>query len=313
MSTPNYAGIDVSKDKLDVYVTGQKSVRTYQMSPQGLEGLAGYLLGHGVCLAALEATGALERPVVRHLMEKGVPTSVVNPRRIRHHALGAGIIAKTDALDAKVIEDFARHRNPEVRPLLSSQQEHLKDMAARRRQLMKMRTAELNRQSRSTDKFVRETIAAMVEALDQQIAKLEQRADEIIAASQECREKDMLLRSVPSVGQKTARVLLSEMPELGRIDSRQAASLAGLAPYNHQSGQNNGRGRPQGGRGMVRSALYMAALSATRFNPDIKAFYARLREAGKPAMVAITACMRKLLVILNAVLARGTAWTPQRP
>jgi len=313
MSAPNYAGIDISKDKLDVYVTGQKEVRTYRMTPQGLDGLAEYLSGHGVCLAALEATGALERPVVRHLMESGIPTSVVNPRRIRHHALGAGIIAKTDALDAKVIEDYARHRNPRVRPLLSSQQEHLKDMASRRRQLMKMRTAELSRRSRSTDEVVRESIAVMVKALDEQIARLEEKADEIIAASRECREKDRLLRSVPSVGQKTARVLLAEMPELGRIGNRQAASLVGLAPYNHQSGNHDGRGRPQGGRGMVRSALYMAALSATRFNPDIKAFYTRLRQAGKPAMVAITACMRKLLVILNAVLARGTAWTPQKP
>lgn len=313
MSTPSYAGIDVSQDKLDVCVTAQKEVRTYARTEQGLVKLAKYLKQHQVCLVVVEATGALERMVVRHLMGSGIPTSVVNPRQMRCYARGAGVIAKTDPLDARVMEQFARERRPEPRALPSREEQVLKDLRARRGQLMKMRIAEQSRLSRAEDGTARASIRRVMKTLHREMAAIEERFDEVAQSSQQCATTRKLISSVKCVGAKTARSVLAEMPEIGKLDSKQVACLGGLAPFDDQSGKRKGAKIIQGGRGAVRSALYMATLSATRFNPDISKFYNRLLKAGKARMVALVACMRKLLIIINAVVARGTAWTAQRP
>lgn len=305
-----FVGVDVSKQRLDVHTLGEDLSESFENSPEGAGEPAGELLGMPVRLVVIEATGGLERLPARRLQEAGLPVAVANPRRVRQFAGAAGILAKTDALDARVLALFAREIRPRVRPLCPRERETIRALSTRREQLVRLRTAEVNRRDRQESAAVRESIDAVLRVLDEQIAAVEEKLDEAVEESPSAREADRLLRSVPGVSKTTSRALLAALPEIGSLSGKEAASLAGLAPYARDSGTLRGRRMISGGRSAVRRALYMPTLVARNHNPDIKNFYDRLEDAGKPGKVAITACMRKLLVTLNAVVKRGTEWTP---
>lgn len=307
-----FVGIDVSKDRLDVCVLPDGEKAAFDNSDEGAEALAEELAGRGVTLVVLEATGGLERLVVGHLAGKGVAATVANPRRVRQYAQAAGVLAKTDTLDAQVLARFAADIRPERRPGRSPQEELMRELVARRSQLMRMRVAEINRQTRMTDKGIIRDIKSAVKFLDKQIAHVDKRIDDEVNSNPTWKETDELLQSVPGVGAKTSRTLMAALPEIGTLSEKEAASLAGLAPFANESGKMRGKRMISGGRAGVRNALYMATLVAIVHNEDIRTFYRRLRDAGKSGKVAVTASMRKLLITLNAVVARRSKWEPKR-
>lgn len=311
MSNEVFVGIDVSLDRLDVHVLPEKASFSFQRDPQGIEALAQQLVERGTTLVVLEATGGLERLVVAHLAAKGLAVAVVNPRRVRQYAQAKGILAKTDALDAAVLARFGEDIRPEKRPARSPQEELIRELVARRRQLMEMRVAEMNRMSRMTDKGVIRDIKSAVKFLDRQIARIDKRLDDQISQDPTWKQTDDLIQSVRGVGKKTSRMLMAAMPEIGKLSEKQAGSLAGLAPFAHDSGKMRGKRMIRGGRAGVRSALYMATLVAIVHNDDIRKYYQRLRGSGKGGKVAVIAAMRKLLITINAVVARGTKWVPK--
>jgi len=311
MSGEVFAGVDVSKDRLDVCVLPDGQRGAFDNSDEGAEALAEELAGRGVTLVVLEATGGLERLAVGHLFAKGVAVTVANPRRVRQYAQAAGILAKTDTLDAHVLARFAQDIRPERRPGRSPQEELLKELLARRSQLMRMRVAETNRQMRMLDKGVIASIKSTVRFLDRQIAAVDERIDDEVDGNPTWKQTDDLLQSVPGVGKKTSRMVMAALPEIGTLSEKEAASLAGLAPFANESGKMRGKRMIRGGRASVRNALYMATLVAIVHNKDIRTFYRRLRDAGKSGKVAVTASMRKLLITLNAVVARGSKWQPR--
>jgi transposase len=238
-----------------------------------------------------------------------LPVAVVNPRPVRDCARATGTLAKTDAVDARLLARFAQRIQPPVRPVPDAVAQNLAALLARRRQLLEMRTMEMNRRPHVTTRL-RSQLDAHVVWLSQQIAELDRELDQTLRGSPVWRAKERLLRSIPGIGPGVARTLLGELPELGTLDRGEVAALAGVAPLNQDSGQRRGKRRTWGGRASVRAALYMAVVSAIRCHPTIKPFYARLREAGKPPKVAMVACMRKLLTIANAVLRDGVLWAP---
>lgn len=312
MSGEVFVGIDVSKERLDVCVLPDSEKAAFENNDEGAEALAGKLAGRGVTLVVLEATGGLERLVVAHLVSKGLAVAVANPRRVRQYAQAAGILAKTDTLDAHVLARFAADIRPERRPGRSPQEELMKELLARRGQLMRMRVAEMNRMTRMTDKGIIAGIKSAVKFLDRQIAQVDERIDDEVNRNPTWKQTDDLLQSVCGVGKKTSRMVMAAMPEVGTLSEKEAASLAGLAPFANDSGKMRGKRMIRGGRASVRRALYMATLVAIVHNEDIRTFYHRLRGAGKSGKVAVTACMRKLLITLNAVVARGSKWEPRR-
>jgi transposase len=256
----------------------------------------------------LEATGGLEVRLAAALAAAGVPVAVVNPRQVRAFARATGRLAKTDRLDAAMIARFAEAVRPPVRPLPDEATRHLGALVARRRQLLEMLVAERNRRH-AADPALREGIDAHLRWLEEALAGIERDLDGAVRESAAWRAKEELLRSVPGVGPVSARTLLAELPELGSLTRRQAAALVGVAPFSRDSGKMRGKRTVGGGRATLRACLYMAAVAAARgANPPIAAFYGRLRRAGKPAKLALTACMRKLVVTLNAMLRTGTAW-----
>jgi len=312
MSEQVFVGIDVSKDRLDVCVLPDAEKAAFENNDEGAEALGSKLAERGATLVVLEATGGLERLVVAHLVAKGLAVVVANPRRVRQYAQAAGILAKTDTLDAHVLACFAQDIRPERRPGRSPQEELMKELMARRNQLMRMRVAEMNRMTRMTDKGIIADIKAAVRFLDRQIAKVDERIDDEVNSNPTWKQTDDLLQSVPGVGKKTSRMVMAALPEIGTLSEKEAASLAGLAPFANDSGKMRGKRMISGGRVSVRRALYMATLVAIVHNEDIRTFYRRLRGAGKSGKVAVTASMRKLLITLNAVVARGSKWEPKR-
>ena len=303
-----YVGIDVSKDRLDVALLPAGESFAVGRDSAGLEDLVARLRRLLPALIVLEATGGYEQVVSAGLATVGLPVAVVNPRQIRDFARATGKLAKTDRLDALAIARFAQAIKPEPRPLADAQAQMLGELVARRRQVIEMIGMESNRLRQARAKPVKRTIEHLLAALQAELSTLESDLDETIRGTPIWREREELLTSAPGIGDVTARVLLAELPELGQVDRHQVAALAGLAPFNRDSGQWRGERHIQGGRAGVRTALYMPTVVATRHNPVIRALYLRLRAAGKKPKVALTACMRKLLAILNAMLRDGTPW-----
>jgi len=281
------------------------------LTPAGLAGLVARLQHLGPRLVVLEATGGYEIPVAAALASAGVPVAVVNPRQIRDYARATGQLAKTDALDARLMALFAEAVQPEVRPLPTPEAQALGDLVTRRRQLVDMLGAERNRHQQARDLRLQRRIATHIRWLTKALAEIEADLATRIRSSPIWRERDNLLHSVPGVGDITAYTLIADLPELGHLDRRKIAALVGIAPFNRESGHWRGRRMIAGGRPAVRSVLYMATLTAVRFNPAIAHFYQRLTAAGRPKKVALTAAMRKLLTILNAMLRDQRPWQPQ--
>lgn len=305
---PVYVGIDVSKTALDVAVlpTGQQ----WQVAntPEGIDTLVTSLQQLHP-LVVLEASGGQEVAVVAALAAAAVPVAVVNPRQVRDFARATGKLAKTDALDAQILALFAERVRPTPRPLPDAAAQALSALLARRRQVVAMLTTEKNRLGRALP-TVRPRLQAHIAWLKRELQDLDGELSHTLRASPLWREKEDLLRTVPGVGQVLSLTLLAELPELGTLDRHQIAALVGVAPLNRDSGTLRGKRSIWGGRAPVRAALYMATLVATRFNPVIRAFYQRLCAAGKPKKLALTACMRKLLVTLNAMIKHRHPWSP---
>ena len=305
--TSTYVGIDVSKHWLDVGIRPAGRAERLAHDEAGIEAVVVQLGAVAPERIVLEASGGLELPLVAALAAAALPVVVVNPRQVRDFARATGRLAKTDALDAQVLAHFAEAVRPELRPLPDAETQALRDLVARRRQLVAMLVAERQRR-RAARAAVRPGIEAHIAWLQQARAQLDDQLQTSVQLSPHWRAQDQLLRSVPGVGPQLARTLLAQLPELGQLDRRRIAALVGVAPYNRDSGQWRGQRRIWGGRASVRAALYMSALVASRHNPVIRDFYQRLLARGKPKKSALTACMRKLLVILNAILKTNTPW-----
>lgn len=304
----NYVGIDVAKDRLDVVVRSTGEYLGTTNDERGIKAVVRHLRKQEeITLVVLEATGGLEQPAAAALALAGVPVAIVNPRQVRDFAKAVGRLAKTDRIDAAVLAHFAEAIRPEVRPLANEQARELAAVLLRRRQLLAMITAEGNR-VRTAPKTVGKRIEAHLRWLRKELTRANEDLARTVRESPVWREKDDLLRSVPGVGPTLSATLLAELPELAHLDRRQLAALVGVAPLNRDSGTLRGIRTVWGGRSGVRTTLYMATLSATRHNPAIREFYARLCAKGKPKKVALTACMRKLLAILGAVLRNRTPW-----
>lgn len=309
-----FVGIDVAKAVLDVAMLPSEEKWSVPNSSDGMRELVGKLKGVNVRLIVLEASGGLERRAVAALAGAGLPVIAVNPRQVRDFAKAWGKLAKTDAIDAAVLALFAERKRPEPRPLKDAQAQELEALVVRRRQVVEMITAEKNRLSAAPpSKQVRTAIGRTIEWLQKQLDENDQDLEKAVKSSGAWRDKDNLLRSVPGVGRVVSRTLLSMLPELGTLTHKQIAALVGVAPLNRDSGTLRGRRVVWGGRDQVRKTLYMGALVAARFNPVIRAFHQRLRAAGKLPKVALVACMRKLLTILNAISASNTPWREESP
>lgn len=303
-----YVGIDVAKEKLDVAVHSSDQQWTFANGDAGIGQTVSCLQELNPALIVLEATGGIEVPLVAALALAGLPVVVVNPRQVRDFAKATGRLAKTDALDARTLAHFAAVIRPALRPMPDAHAQEMTAILTRRRQLVEMLTAERNRLSAARSKAVRQRISAHITWLEKELANVDDDLASSIRESPLWREKDNLLQSVPGVGPVLSTTLLAHLPELGNLNRRQIAALVGVAPFNRDSGNLRGRRMVWGGRSAVRAALYMATLVATRHNPVIRVFYHRLCAAGKPKKVALTACMRKLLTILNAMLKHRTPW-----
>jgi len=302
-----YVGIDVSKDTLDVAVRPGGQTWSTTNDLEGIDELVPRLVAMAPVLIVMEATGGLELPVGSQLAIAGLAVAIVNPRQVRDFARATGRLAKTDSLDAQVLAHFAEAMQPEPRPLPDPDRLVLDDLVARRRQMVEMLTAERNRLHRAR-RVVRPRIEAHIQWLQKELESLDDDLEAFIHQSPLWREQENLLQSVPGVGPVVARTLLAHLPELGKLNRKEIAALVGVAPLNRDSGHYRGRRTIWGGRASVRSALYMSALVATRYNPVIAEVYQRLLAAGKEKKVALVACMRKLLVILNAMVKTGQHW-----
>ena len=304
-----YVGIDVSAKQLDVAILPTEEARQYSNDPEGIASIVDKLLPLEPSGVVLEATGGFETLLAGELELAGLPVSLINPRQVRSFAQATGQLAKTDSIDAQVLAQFAEAIKPPVRPLPDEQTRELRALVDRRRQLLEMLTSERNR-LRPASRRVCPLVEEHIQWLKQQIEDLDKDITGLIRSSPLWRAQEDLLRSVPGVGPVLSSILLTHLPELGSLNRGQVAALVGVAPMNRDSGAFRGKRSVSGGRTAIRSALYMAALTATRYNPVIKPFYQRLRAAGKPAKVALTACMRKLIIILNSLLKRRSPWGP---
>lgn len=305
---PSFVGIDVSKDRLDVHVRPSGRAFAVKRDGNGLEQLVDGLRNLAPVSIVLEATGGFEIVVAAALAGAALPLAVVNPRQIRDFARATGRLAKTDALDAQVIALFAERIRPEPRPIANADSQTLAELVARRRQVVEMIGMETNRLHQARSPRVQRMLKATLKTLKAQLAELDRDIDDTIKRSPVWRAADDLLTSVPGVGDVTAHTLIADLPELGQLDRRSIAALVGVAPVNRDSGQMRGRRTIAGGRVDVRNALYMATLSATRWNPVISQHYRSLVERGRPKKIALVACMRRLLGILNAIIRTKTSW-----
>ncbi len=303
-----WVGVDVSKARLDVFISGDEQALVYANTMEGLEALIARLRQVMPTLVVLEATGGLERALVAALMAAQIPLVVVNPRQVRDFAKATGRLAKTDALDARVLALFGAAVRPTPRPLVDEAAHALADQLARRRQLVEMLVMEKTRLKQAIDAPVRKDIKAHIEWLKQRLNASESGLRQAVENSPAWQAKHDLLAGVQGVGEITALTLIAGLPELGELNRKQIAALVGVAPLNRDSGTLRGRRTIWGGRAPIRAVLYMATLSAVRFNPVLRTFYQRLRTAGKAKKVALVASMRKLLTILNAMLRDRQAW-----
>jgi transposase len=304
-----FVGIDVSKAVLDVAVAPAGDAFSVPNTVEGVQQLVKRLKELSPRLVVLEATGGLERRAIAALAGASLPVVAVNPRQVRDFAKATGQLAKTDAIDAAVLALFAERIRPEVRPLRDEQTQELEAIITRRRQVVDMITAEKNRLTAAPpSKHVRTDIGKTIRWLQKQLEDIDHHLDGAVRGSPAWREKDDILQSAKGVGKVLSRTLLSFVPELGNLSKKQIAALIGVAPLNRDSGTQRGRRVIWGGRAQVRSVLYMATLAAARTNPTIRAFYSRLTAAGKLPKVALVACMRKLLTILNAMVCNRTPW-----
>ena len=309
MSESLLVGIDVSKAQLDIATDPTSSLQSWPNDPDGIDGLVEALRRLAPTLIVMEASGGYEAAAAGALASAGLPVAVVNPRQVRDFAKAEGILAKTDAIDASVLALFARKMRPEPRPLPDPQARELQALVARRRDLVEMITAETNRLHQAApaaSPFIEDHIRWM----KGQLTELDKQIRRAVQDSPVWRAKDELIRSVPGVGPATSMMLLSNLPELGSLNRRKIATLVGVAPLNDDSGKRKGKRTCWGGRAPVRNSLYMAALVASQHNPIICDFYQRLLKAGKEKKVALTACMRKLLVIINAMVRSNRPWAP---
>lgn len=311
-SVSYFVGIDVAKATLDVVWRPGGEHWQVPNNEAGRTALVRRLQAEPVTLVVLEATGGWEAPVAAALGTAALPVALINPRQVRDFAKATGRLAKSDRLDAEVLAHFAEAVRPEPRPLPDAQTQALAALLERRRQLVEMLTAEQNRLIQALP-VVRERLQAHIRWLETELQEVDKGLRQQVRQSPLWRAQEALLRSVPGVGPVLALTLLADLPELGRLNHKEIAALVGVAPLNRDSGTLKGKRTTWGGRARVRTALYMATLSATRWNGVIKAFYTRLRAAGKPFKVAITACMHKLLTILNAMISHGTYWNPTSP
>jgi len=303
-----FIGIDVSKDKLDVAVRPTETSMTFSNDEDGISFLVNFVKSLSPSLIVLEASGGLETAAVGALAIESLPVVVINPRQMRDFAKATGKLAKTDAIDARTIARFAELLQPEVRPLKDEEAQRLTAFNTRRRQIVEMITAEKNRLS-SAPIWTRKDIKAHITWLEKCLKKVDNDLSNFLKKSPVWKEKNDILRSAPGVGPVTATTLLSNLPELGKLSRKKIAALVGVAPLNRDSGLFRGKRTTWGGRQNIRSVLYMSVVSAIRCNPVVKKFYQRLCDAGKPPKVAITACMRKLLIILNTMVKNRTPWS----
>lgn len=308
---PIFVGIDVSKDRLDVAVLPSCEAFATGRDAAGLDDLLARLRPLAPALVALEATGGFETVVAATLAGAGLPVAVVNPAQVRAFGTALGQRAKTDPIDARLIARFAATTKPAPRPLPDEATARLADLVGRRRQIIAMIVAERQRQKRFTDRRLQKSITRLLDALQRELSEVEAEIDDDVRGSPAWREKEDLLASVPGVGPTIARTLIAEMPELGSLDRRQIAALAGLAPWTRQSGQWKGRSFIGGGRATVRAALHMGAVTASRHNPALKAFRDRLLATGKAKKLVLVAVARKLLTILNAIIRDNQPWHAQ--
>ena len=310
MQTPLVVvGIDISKTRLDVSIRPSGARTSVPYDATGITTVLTQLTQVQPVRIVVEATGGLERLLVRALVDVALPVIVVNPRQVRDFAKATGQLAKTDALDAQVLAHFAEVIQPTLRAIPDAPTQALAALLARRRQVLAMHGAEQHRRDRAPAR-VRKRIEAHLGWLQAELARLDEELDDRIQQSPVWREREELLQSVPGVGPVMSRTVVAELPELGTLNRKQIAALVGVAPFNCDSGRLRGRRTIWGGRAPVRTALYMATLVATRWNPVIRVFYQRLRTAGKAPKVALIAAMRKLLTMLNAMVHHGTSWHP---
>jgi transposase len=305
------AGVDVAKEELEACVMPGEHRMKVKRDDQGIAKMLEFFRQHGVQCVIVESTGGYDRIVTAACLDAGLQASLVNPRQPRDYAKSHGRLAKNDRIDAKMLALFGLHIRPRLFEKPSEKQQQLGDLVTRRRQLIVMRTAELNRRDQATAKLAKKSIAASLTFLEKQIDTLDAEIAKLINADDEWRELDGILQSVPGVGETTSATLIAELPELGTLNRKEIASLVGVAPYDHDSGTMKGKRTIWGGRKSVRTVLYMAAMAAKRFNPALNAFAERLKRAGKKPKVIITAVMRKLLVICNTIVKNNTPWNPE--
>lgn len=307
--TEVFVGIDVSKNQLDIAVEPGKTSFSVPNDDPGIQTLVQRLLALKPELVVLEATGGYEIPAVYALYQAMLPLAIMNPRVIRDFARAAGILAKTDKIDAQVLAHYAAAMRPQPRPLREAEQLELASLVSRRQQLQGMITMEENRRQMAIPR-VRENIESHLSVLTKLLKELDREIDDLIRRSPLWHEKAEILKSVPGIGPAISCELIANLPELGFLGHKQITSLVGLAPFNRDSGKQRGKRMIRGGRARVRTKLYMAAVVAARCNPIVRPFYQGLVASGKPKKVALTACMRKLLIIINAMIRNHTVWSP---
>lgn len=300
-------GIDVSKTQLDVHVLERNLAWSVANDEAGIRALVTRLRRYQLARVVVEATGRLEQPLVRQALARQLPIIVVSPLRIRRYAGAIGQLAKTDAIDARLIATFAAAVKPAVRAPIDPEATRIRDLIVRRRQLIEMRTMEKNRLPIMPADLAA-SIQTLITVLNSEIKEVDRLLDQAVQGHTQWRQHRELLTSMPGIGNTVAYTLLGDLPELGSLTRKQIAALTGVAPFNRDSGKLRGKRRIRGGRSIARTALYLAALSAIRFNPDIQGFYRRLVNAGKHKKVAITACIRKMVTMLNAMMRDGEAW-----
>jgi len=304
-------GIDVAKATLDLHVLSAGQTQTLPNTKAGHEQLRKLLPDPAACLIVLEATGGFEREVVADLTDAGYRVAVINPKRARDFAKALGLVAKTDRIDARVLALFAEKVQPAPIDKTPEKQAEIQQLVARRRQLIDLKTQESNRWDSTHAKAARKSIQAVINTLEAEIRGIEKGIETLLESDDDWQNKTQLIQSVPGLGKVTAATVVADVPEIGRLNRQQISALIGLAPFNRDSGAMKGKRCISGGRKSVRCVLYMAAMAARRSNPVIKAFADRLAQHGKPFKVIITACMRKLIVILNSIVKSGRPWNPQ--
>lgn len=305
-----YAGIDIAKHTFDLCSVPHKEIRQFDNNTKAIRQAAKMLTKLRPKLVVMEATGGYETPLAAELHAAGLPVAVVNPRRIRDFARAQGRLAKTDKIDAEVIAAFAAKMQPPTQEQIDHNSRLMKALVARRHQLMRMRTAENNRVEHASDKIIAASLGRILKTIDREIEKVEKLIREQLARMPQLEDKARILNSTPGIGETTAAMLVTEVPELGRLNRRQIAMLIGVAPINRDSGSFRGKRMTGAGRRNVRSRFYMPTLVAIRHNKVIRRFYQRLLSKGKSKMTAVIACMRKLITILNTIVAKNETWNP---